>query len=92
MPTYSFEHIESGDTMTTFCTWEEAQEVIKDGSYKMLVSAPAIVSGTGSASASKKIEQSTKKKKEEPLASPKVQQFYNTHCTNYILHVKQLFF
>ena len=48
MPTYSFEHIESGDTMTTFCTWEEAQEVIKDGSYKMLVSAPAIVSGTGS--------------------------------------------
>ena len=35
-------------TMTTFCTWEESQEVIKDGSYRMLVSAPAIVSGTGS--------------------------------------------
>ena len=34
--------------MTTFCTWEESQEVIKDGSYRMLVSAPAIVSGTGS--------------------------------------------
>ena len=48
MPTYSFEHIETSDTMTTFCTWEEAQEVIKDGRYKMLVSAPAIVSGTGS--------------------------------------------
>lgn len=48
MPTYSFENIETGDTMTTFCTWEEAQEVIKDGRYKMLVSAPAIVSGTGS--------------------------------------------
>ena len=48
MPTYSFENIETGDTMTTFCTWEEAQEFIKDGSYKMLVSAPAIVSGTGS--------------------------------------------
>ena len=48
MPTYSFQHIETGDTMTTFCTWEEAQEFIKDGIYKMLVSAPAIVSGTGS--------------------------------------------
>ena len=48
MPTYSFEHIESGDTMTTFCTWEEAQEGIKDGSYRMIISAPAIVSGTGS--------------------------------------------
>jgi hypothetical protein len=48
MPTYSFEHIKTGDTMTTFCTWEESQEVIKDGRYRMLVSAPAIVSGTGS--------------------------------------------
>jgi len=48
MPTYSFEHIDTGDTKTTFCTWEESQEVIKDGSYRMLVSAPAIVSGTGS--------------------------------------------
>jgi hypothetical protein len=47
MPTYSFEHIETGDTMTSFCTWKEAQLIIKDG-YKLLIFAPAIVTGTGS--------------------------------------------
>lgn len=34
MPVYSFKHIETGDIMILLCTWEEAYEVIKEGSYR----------------------------------------------------------
>ena len=47
MPTYSFEHIETGETMTTMCTWEEAQTLVKNGEYRMLLSKPLVVSSTG---------------------------------------------
>ena len=48
MPTYSFEHLESGVTLTTLCTWEEAQQLVNSGEYKMLLSSPMIVRSTGS--------------------------------------------
>ena len=47
MPTYSFEHIKTGETLTTLCTWDEAQELISSGHYRMLPSAPMIVRGKG---------------------------------------------
>ena len=34
MPAYSFKHIKTGDIMILLCTWEEAYEVIKEGSYR----------------------------------------------------------
>jgi len=48
MPTYSFEHLETGETYTTLCTWEEAQQLVNSGEYKMLLSTPMIVRSTGS--------------------------------------------
>ena len=48
MPTYSFEHLKTGETHTTLCTWEEAQQLVNSGEYKMLLSAPMIVRSTGS--------------------------------------------
>lgn len=48
MPTYSFEHLETGETHTTLCTWEEAQQLVNSGEYKMLLSTPMIVRSTGS--------------------------------------------
>jgi hypothetical protein len=47
MPTYSFKHSETGETLTTFCSWDEAQELTSSGDYKMLPSAPMIVRGRG---------------------------------------------
>jgi hypothetical protein len=47
MPTYSFENISTGETLTTLCTWKEAKKLVDDGEYKMLLSAPRTVSGTG---------------------------------------------
>jgi len=48
MPTYTFEHLKTGDTHTDLCTWEEAQKLVNSGEYRMLLSAPVIISGTGS--------------------------------------------
>ena len=48
MPTYSFEHLKTGEIHTTLCKWVEAQELVYSGDYKMLLSAPMIVTGTGS--------------------------------------------
>ena len=36
MSVYSFKHIETGDIMILLCTWEEAYEVIKEGSYRYI--------------------------------------------------------
>ena len=36
MPAYSFKHIKTGDIMILLCTWEEAYEVIKEGSYRYI--------------------------------------------------------
>ena len=48
MPTYSFEHKQTGDIMTVLCTWDEAQTIINDGDYKMVITAPNIVSSATS--------------------------------------------
>jgi hypothetical protein len=48
MPTYTFEHLKTGETHTTLCTWKEAEELVNSGEYRMLPSAPMIVRGTGS--------------------------------------------
>jgi len=53
MPTYSFQHKKTGETTRIFCTYTEALGIDKAGEWKMLLSAPSIVTGTGSSMSSK---------------------------------------
>lgn len=47
MPSYTFEHKETGELMDLICSYDEAMTIDKDGEYKLLPCSPMIVSGTG---------------------------------------------
>ena len=53
MPTYLFENKKTGEQISKFCSYVEAKEFESEGNWKMLLSAPLIVSGIGTTITSK---------------------------------------
>ena len=47
MPTYTFQNRETGEEKTEFMSYSEAVEIDKQGVWKLLPSAPLIVTGHG---------------------------------------------
>lgn len=47
MPTYTLENLKTGSVEERFCSWSEVEILLNSKQYKLIPSAPSIVSGVG---------------------------------------------